>query len=88
MTDEVKWLDAPPAWIKNERPKEYVFTDGSRYLFAIQAQNHTDNSINWEIYLVRVSCDSEDYFQFIDCETDEIFDVWDFEDIEYYMELS
>ena len=74
-------------WIKND-PKEDIFEDGSKFLIALQVQNHSPGyaTLAWEFAILVVTADEDDvHFSYEDGDS---YSAWDWEDVEYYAVLS
>lgn len=69
-------------WIKNDPKKYKYFYDGSVFLIAVMVKNSIKESERWELDVIRVSCDG-DWFC-LEYRSGEIFDAWEWEDVEYF----
>jgi hypothetical protein len=75
-----------PCWKKPEPDR--LFYDGERLLLAVMVNNNVTNTTNYEFYIVRVMCDSETPVEFVHDLTDEAFTEWEWEDIDWYIEMK
>lgn len=76
----------PPVWQKPEADK--VFWDGERFLVAVMVVNSNTLTTRYEYYVIRAACDSEIPVSFVHDETNEPFDEWDWDAIDWYISIN
>jgi hypothetical protein len=75
-----------PVWTKAEQDK--VFWDGEKFLIAVLVSDNNRQTSRYEYYVIRASCDSETPVSFVYDESDETFDAWDWEDVDWYISIN
>lgn len=77
-----------PVWCKPEPDKE--FWDGEKFLVAIWVRVTRGKTWRegYEYYIIRASCDSETPVSFVHDESDQAFDEWDWEDVDWYIPIN
>lgn len=83
---EEKSRDGAPVWKKPEPDK--VFWDGEKFLVAIMVSNNNTKTSRYEFYVIRASCDTETPVSFVHDVTDETFDEWDWDDVDWYISIN
>ena len=78
--------DEAPVWKKPEPDK--VFWDGEKFLVAIMVSDNNTKSSRYEFYFIRASCDIETPVSFAHDFTDETFDEWDWDDVDWYISIN
>ncbi len=77
-----------PVWKKPEPDK--VFWDGEKFLVAVLAHSFK-NGIKksaYEYYVIEALCDVESPVRFFHNESDQEFDEWDWEDVDWYISIN
>ena len=75
--------------LKWEKPTpDREFLDGEKLLVAIFVHNIVTEKSAYEYYIVRVMCDSESPVYFVHDETNDPFDEWDWEDVDWFISTS
>ncbi len=69
-------------WIKMDQEKHRYWTDGSRFLFALQVKNSVKKTVRWDFETLEISCDY-DGVSLKTCEG-EFYSSWNVEDFEYF----
>lgn len=75
-----------PIWKKPEPDK--VFWDGEKFVVAVMVTNNDTQTSRYEYYVIRASCDSDTPVSFVYDESDESFDAWDWEDVDWYISIN
>ena len=77
-----------PIWKKPEEDK--LFFDGEKFLLAVLVNSFREGikKVVYEYYVVRVSCDSESPVSFVHDESNQAFDEWYWEDVDWYISIN
>jgi len=77
-----------PVWCKPEHDKQ--FWDGEKFLVAILVTitKGMTKREGYEYHIIRASCDSETPVSFVHDNTDEPFDEWDWDDVDWYISIN
>ena len=78
--------DVAPVWKKPEPDK--VFWDGEKFLVAIMVSNNKTQTSGYEYYVIKTLCDVESPVIFFHNESDQEFDEWDWEDVDWYISIN
>jgi hypothetical protein len=80
--------DDAPIWKKPESDK--MFWDGEKFLVAIMVKvtRGMTQREKYEYYVIRASCDSETPVSFVHDDSEESFDVWDWDDVDWYISIN
>lgn len=73
-------------WIKNDPDKYNWFTDGSKFLVALQIRDQKKKITYWDYDVVVTSCDGEGMH--LCCSNGEVYDAWTWPDFEYFVLLD
>lgn len=78
--------DDAPIWKKPEKDKE--FWDGEKFVVAVMVSNNEKQTSRYEYYVIRASCDSESPISFVHDESNQEFDEWDWDDVDWYISIN
>lgn len=79
--------ETPPHidWVKNDKEKHQFFTDGSRFLVALQV-GRQGGPYEWEFAIVVTNCDGEGMT--LQWPEGEYYSDWNWEDFEWFKLLE
>ena len=75
-------------WIKNDPKKHKYFLDGSEFLVATKVINNVSKKTRWEISAIEAHADWEDEVYFSYVNGGEVWDSWDWDDVEWFVVLE
>jgi len=74
-------MNKEPRW---EKPTESrLFVDGERFLIAILVRDQANDAEYYEYYIIRAVCDAETPVSFVHDATEDPFDEWAWEDVNW-----
>ena len=86
MIQKVDDFSEPPGWTKNMITDRSLF-DGDVFLIAVPVINSKTSIKFWDIDKIKVTAD-EDLFYLEYADSGDSFDIWEWEDVAYYISLS